>query len=710
MGKGKRTRAQKAARAADAPRRAVPEMLPNTADSPNDLARPGYGLSEHSRDAIDPDVNAWAMLNTYLGMVMDLEEWVRPRAVPAAEIDHKALARDVAAQLRELAERPALLAEFAYLEHNVSEFVGHMKPRWRGRVTKVIFAEVDKWLTETGHQPDRAEWFAGAQVFIPVMVPPAHREATRMLLDYDALLADTERINSALATPVPELAVDKPDSSVWFARAMRGSPVAMVHAAAALAAWIHAQPGAVAAVNEKRLELGRRALKFLEIVAHAPGRDPNGPQEDEPAYVAPWEARPAPEPDQPTGELVDIVYDGPPMTPWTAAYLWASLITTLGGFRRRRGTGPSIADVPDPGDSAARALIARAISIQSRVSGVTGNGLIAGPGMLAELSLARLTSYVQQPGLVIHYMDEGYGHRPTPGELGYQAYQAVYETIRAGGVTIEEVAADRQLNDEIQRSTDELLTHLGEAGGLLIRSLQLAIPDSPDAAIPEDVYFGQLGHYLNEYLPTAAVPDEDTEFRALMEQEVGWPGGNPPAGLITDPGPWTRLTYTPTTEPGGEKGWAFTRWLVRRGWGVESDPGRAATTVWVDLPLHHAQDVRQATEGYTFELRDSTPWTEIDGVGDAPTQDYLRERYATESGGPPPRVTFEDLKNHPWRDLSPAQAAGQRCIMCCRNYEHFQNVDRCPAGRDAATNAQVFACGPHCVEDAMIAAAHEQQP
>lgn len=272
MGKGRRNRDRKKALAAARPRRAVPEMLPNTPDSLNDMPTPGY-LSEHTRDFLAPDVMACSMLNMYLGIIMDLEDRARPFGIPHDEVDHDAVSRQVAEDLREL--NPA---EFLGTERNVAEFTGAMKPRWRGQVTNKIFREANTWIAETGYQPDPPAWFTGARQFVPVTVPEQHRAAALELLDYDRVRDEAERVNAGRDVAVAEFDLDKPENSVWYALAMRAYPLAMVHAAAALAAWIHGQPGAVAKANEKRLELGERAMKFLEHVAHTPPRNPHEPE------------------------------------------------------------------------------------------------------------------------------------------------------------------------------------------------------------------------------------------------------------------------------------------------------------------------------------------------------------------------------------------------------------------------------------------------
>lgn len=70
---------------------------------------------------------------------------------------------------------------------------------------------------------------------------------------------------------------------------MRAYPVAVIHTARCLVAWVYAHPGAVLDMGATRLELGERATKYLALVGRCRPRDPKEPEMPELPWPPPWE-------------------------------------------------------------------------------------------------------------------------------------------------------------------------------------------------------------------------------------------------------------------------------------------------------------------------------------------------------------------------------------------------------------------------------------
>jgi hypothetical protein len=621
MGKGKRVKKQRAGKPLT-PVRAVPEMLPNTADSMNDMPKPGY-RSEHLRDRLEPDVQAWNLLNIYIGLLMSIEDARDGGSAVSAEPGE-----DPEQEAQRLLDKLRPLGMVADRE-NAAVFISMMKPRWRGTVMRKILREALNWMTESGFQPDHATWFEGARLYGQFMAPDAQQDEVVNLLDYMTLIAERRELD----LPDDELPVafdiDKPEESFWFARAMRAHPVAAIHAAAALAIWVHAQPGAVLDVGEKRLELAQRSRKFHEIVGQAPGRDPNAPEEPEyPPFVPAWEQRRADSSPASVPLNEEISYDGPAITPWRAAYMWASMLSTLCEFPVRDTR--TFADAVDPGDSMERAIMARAISIVARKKQLTPDkGMVRSPAVIRAVSMPEVSLSHLNPVLAsMRFPDHRLGHMPTPGEPGYQSFLDVGELLGSLNVTADQLQNDPQLDELVKTNNDRLIKLVNKANSMIIKAVQYGVPDDPALPTPDDISLATLGWYLNTYLANTDQPDEDAEFQTLMEQYVGWPSGNPPAGIYTDEGPWLRVGYTPRKEsrgPGAERARAWCRWLLKRGWAepFEADMGG----VWLAVPKKWADPLWMiGMEMGGFASTGMSPWNHQD-ENDGPGEEWLRAHY-----------------------------------------------------------------------------------
>jgi hypothetical protein len=277
VGKGKRNRDGRGD-GRGATRNPLLEMAANFPDSMDDRPQPGR-LSEHTADHLRPQVAAWTIVTAYLQLVGDLGVVDPAAEIPAAQgpqTDRDVeLRADLAAKLREA--HPHMVAGHA---EDAREVMTWIRLRWRGTVIGLVFAEAARWLERSGYQPDQRIWFAGAASYLRAMVPPRHAEQALQLLDHEYLVAEHTRVRALPAgRDVAAFALERPEHTVWYATAMRAHPVAAIHAAAALAAWVWAEPGAVVAPGEVALELADRAMKFGQL---APPTDPSARREPVP--------------------------------------------------------------------------------------------------------------------------------------------------------------------------------------------------------------------------------------------------------------------------------------------------------------------------------------------------------------------------------------------------------------------------------------------
>lgn len=481
MGKGKRNRDRKRLEAATP----KPEMLPNTADSLNDMPDPGR-LSEHTRDELQPDVKAWGLMQSYTaGLLLELD-----RGHDAPEPDAGDQGRDVADLLEQV--QPHMVAG---CQQDAAEFVAGMKPRWRGRVAKAIFTEVAGWLEESGYTPDQREWFTGARLCGRVMVPEHHRDELERLLDYDVLLAHAAEINARFPDhdQVPAFDYRDPEQCAWFDYAMtQVHPVVMVHAAAALACWLQTQPDAVVDVLTKRIDLGERAVKYEQILASAPPRKPREPEAAERPWTPPWEVHeqvPSWRTD-PTGDPVPIRYDGPPLSIWQAAWLYAEAICDLDDQQASAGQGPT--------GEAERVLLARAITCAADQAGLPAMGadMLDRPDALAAVSMLRLyQDSLHEVRSILEFGETTLGRVPRPGEPGYATYQQLAELVRQDDVTPAELLADPELKRRIDEAIETWGAHRERAQNAVMGAIMRSAAN-PHADVPLFLFGGWVNDYL----------------------------------------------------------------------------------------------------------------------------------------------------------------------------------------------------------------------
>lgn len=270
------------------------EMAPNLPDSGDDRPQPGR-LSEATLDQLRPEVAAWTMLTAYLSLVRDAGTLDPAADVPepaadATDADRQQLA-DIARLLRQT--HPMMVAGYA---RDAQEIMTWIRPRWRATVIQLIVGEAHAWLHASGYRPDQATWLAGARSYLRAMTPAAHVEQGLHLLDAHALQGEYERVRELpRGRQATALTLDDVEHTVWYALAMRAHPVAAIHAAAALAAWLWAEPGAVTEPGEVAVQLAGRALRFAELAPPVPptaaGAVPADSDGDQ--FVPDWEG-PAP--------------------------------------------------------------------------------------------------------------------------------------------------------------------------------------------------------------------------------------------------------------------------------------------------------------------------------------------------------------------------------------------------------------------------------
>jgi hypothetical protein len=319
-------------------------------------------------------------------------------------------------------------------------------------------------------------------------------------------------------------------------------------------------------------------------------------------------------------ETEAVRYDGPAMTPWSVAYLWATVLTNLRDWVPGDG---SFGDYQGE-DSADRALLARAISITAREQGLLAGDAVPGPGVLSPLSLPRIAmEHLDPPSTpILEFRQHQLGHQPTAGEPGHQAYTDVYERLVADGVTPEEVLADDRLRADLERVSRQLLADAEAAFTAVLNAINATAP-----TLTDDAVLGQLSGYLNEHLAAVALPDQDTEFRLLLAHQVGWPDGNPPRGLVTSTSQWYKIGWAPGA--GNDRARAWCRWVVERGWAVPDVPGDPAAGAWMAVPEPWATPLREA--GYDLDCSVSAmmPWRSwLKGNGlDRPDDAFLHAHY-----------------------------------------------------------------------------------
>ena|GEM_PF-7095295 len=490
MGKGKRNRT-------DRPR-GRPEMAPDVPDSTDDT--PGTGrLSGYARDRLRPKVAAWTLLNAYLALVDDLGTLDPADIVPAAQSPQAVpLREDIGRMLRAL--HPAQVRGNA---DDAAQVMRWIRPRWRGVVITVLFAEAARWLRRSGSQPDERVWLSGAASYLRAMVPARHVDEALRLLDHQRLLDEQARVHALpRGQGVAAFGLEQPHATVWYATAMRAHPVAAIHAAAAVVAWVFAEPGAVLDPKGTAVELARRALEGAQLAppgAEAPRPGSPATRVVEDTFVPAWEQPPAAgdpggaDTTQVSGEPVAVRYAGPPMTVWQAAYLYAEVITGLVPASRRETPDPD----PDP-DELVRVMLARAITVAADGAGLItpGQATLASPEVLAPVSLPRLfLEHLHEIGSIVEFV-KPLGCIPGPDEPGHAVYARWRDELLAGGASAQQVLADPALRRRMQASGAHWQAHRERAQTAVRCAMMRVVADlmAPDAPL------SLLGGHVNAYL------------------------------------------------------------------------------------------------------------------------------------------------------------------------------------------------------------------
>lgn len=155
---------------------------------------------------------------------------------------------------------PGCEAEVAENREQVAEALSWVQPRWRGAVTEMMFYEARRWLNTAGTwdlvTPE--SWIAGARIYVQALAPPAHREQAELLVGHDAI--------AAAPSGAPVLESQRPERLAWLGSALAADPAAMIHAAAALTAWLWGLPGAVRDPGGEQIALAQRGLDDLKKV------------------------------------------------------------------------------------------------------------------------------------------------------------------------------------------------------------------------------------------------------------------------------------------------------------------------------------------------------------------------------------------------------------------------------------------------------------
>lgn len=165
-----------------------------------------------------------------------------------------------------VATDPRLRADWQITRHrdNFAAYLSATHELYRALAVGRMFADAAGWIAQSGYQPDLDAWFTGARASLPLMVPADLLPAALGLLDLDGLRDEADRISEVTRLeniraaaaddemPFPaeyrifDLDLDDPRGTLWLIRARQAPTAAMLHAAAALVAWIHDAPGAVA--------------------------------------------------------------------------------------------------------------------------------------------------------------------------------------------------------------------------------------------------------------------------------------------------------------------------------------------------------------------------------------------------------------------------------------------------------------------------------
>jgi hypothetical protein len=150
---------------------------------------------------------------------------------------------------------------------------------------------------------------------------------------------------------------------------------------------------------------------------------------------------------------------------------------------------------------------------------------------------------------------------------------------------------------------------------VLVTAASVKPPDT------DDVRFSHIGGPVNAFLRHWSPPDDDRRFRDALEQVLGWPNGELPAGLIDSNEIWFKINFT--TWDGHAPEWC--RWLVQRGWAIAEEYGGC----WMALPEDCAFEFRELGMELsgTAAMQTWRAWTNHKET--KPSADFLREHFGS---------------------------------------------------------------------------------
>lgn len=214
--------------------------------APDRSSAPAVPTTLEERLAVATQVDAWQFLLNYLNYVRDggldvpLDQFGPQRPDETAEEaelrltvarktkEVQALAGDWAELCAEVAARPTLA-----LHPDV--MVAHVADVGRG------------WLKTAGHVPNRDEWIAGARPLLGVLCAPEHWLDALNVLDQ-----------------VGTMGIVPGEDAPLVAVAAQAKPVAAMHAATALVAWLYGQRSVVFDQTAAMSKLARKTHALAE--------------------------------------------------------------------------------------------------------------------------------------------------------------------------------------------------------------------------------------------------------------------------------------------------------------------------------------------------------------------------------------------------------------------------------------------------------------
>jgi len=191
-----------------------------------------------------------------------------------------------------------------------------------------------------------------------------------------------------------------------------------------------------------------------------------------------------------TDEPID--YQGPPLSPWRAAWLYAEVISDL--YRGHKG----------PLTDDHRVLIAWTIGAAARGDGLVPRGhgaTVAGPQALAAVSLVQVIDpYLDDLNAAVVFIRPDLGVVPVSGDPGVDAYRELFRAVTTAGLAgdradllIRGSAAQHDLKSVAQRWQDIVALAKDAA-------VQALFTVAAGADLRADILLAALGGHLNRFL------------------------------------------------------------------------------------------------------------------------------------------------------------------------------------------------------------------